>query len=364
MKKRKLMFLLLTAAVLAAGCGKKEESMEEQGTASLEEAGERFPDTYEKESKSGKVRFSCKLVTPEQEGWENPHSVSVEGLQHCDREKAWDMFGQGKEISEEYNYPAEEGRIPAEYYIFSDKSQLYLREGVTFGSGVGGYGYLGLFQAENVPLFEKGTVSFKSQEACVEEVKDTMRALGYDTEEFDFQAYPLPYETMREMEEKEAALGNLPEDKRKESWGAEDEAYAVYAYQTNQGMPVFHELMGIARIMADDSPDNGQVMALYSPRGFESLNISDCIYELKKEEETVPLLPFDQIAAVVEEKYESILDDSVYDVTRAKLFLRVYLNEQQEYAAEPVWHFQVTENESSEIVVLVNAQTGKEVYLM
>ena len=92
MKKRKLMFLLLTAAVLAAGCGKKEEPMEEQGTVSLEEAVERFPDTYEKESKSGKVRFSCKLVTPEQEGWENPHSVSVEGLQHCDREKAWPVM--------------------------------------------------------------------------------------------------------------------------------------------------------------------------------------------------------------------------------------------------------------------------------
>lgn len=386
MRKRKLTMLLLAAAVLTAGCGgdkgKSQETAKNTGEdmavgeSAMEEADaegqdralaeeDLFPDTYEKESPSGKVRFHCELVVPEEDGWQTPHKVTVEGLHRCDQEAAWAMFGQGKEISEEYDYPKEEGRIPSKYTVFSDGSGLFLREGLTFsGADSSSYSYVGVFNKEKVPAFESGAVSFKSKEDCVEEVRKAMEELGYDTEQFELWAYPLAYDTMSELEEDEIAIGNLPEDKKKESWGPEDEAYAVYGYQYHQGMPIFHELMGIARVMAEDAPDNGQVMAVYTASGFESLNISDCIYDLKAEEETVELLPFEEIAAVVEEKYEHILDESVYDVTRAKLFMRVYLNEQQGYTAEPVWHFEVTENESSQTVVLVNAQTGKEIYLV
>ena len=82
---------------------------------------------------------------------------------------------------------------------------------------------------------------------------------------------------------------------------SEDEAYFIYAYQENTGIPVFHELMSVAKQMSDDSPDNAPVQAIYSARGLESLTI-DYIYNFKNEQNTVALKPFDEIASVVEEK--------------------------------------------------------------
>ena len=114
--------------------------------------------------------------------------------------------------------------------------------------------------------------------------------------------------------------------------------------------------------MSDDSPDNAPVQAIYSARGLESLTI-DYIYNFKNEQNTVTLKPFDEIASVVEEKYDNILNDVNYEVTRAKLYERVYTGEDQKYAEEPIWYFEVMENGSNKTVMLVNAETGKEINL-
>ena len=114
--------------------------------------------------------------------------------------------------------------------------------------------------------------------------------------------------------------------------------------------------------MSDDSPDNAPVQAIYSARGLESLTI-DYIYNFKNEQNTVALKPFDEIASVVEEKYDNILNDVNYEVTRAKLYERVYTGEDQKYAEEPIWYFEVMENGSNKTVMLVNAETGKEINL-
>ena len=54
--------------------------------------------------------------------------------------------------------------------------------------------------------------------------------------------------------------GLLEEGKTSEPT-SDDEAYFIYAYQENTGIPVFHELMSVAKQMADDSPDNAPVQA-------------------------------------------------------------------------------------------------------
>ena len=77
----------------------------------------------------------------------------------------------------------------------------------------------------------------------------------------------------------------------------------------------------------------------------------------------VSLKPFDEVASVVQDKFESILNDAVYEVTRAKFYTRVYLNEAQQYVAEPVWYFEVIENNSSKSLTLIHAETGKEIFL-
>ena len=52
------------------------------------------------------------------------------------------------------------------------------------------------------------------------------------------------------------------------------DAYFIYGYQKYEDIPIFHEMMSIARSMAYDTPDNAPVQAIYSTRGIEYLNIS------------------------------------------------------------------------------------------
>ena len=120
--------------------------------------------------------------------------------------------------------------------------------------------------------------------------------------------------------------------------------------------------MSIARIMAYDTPDNAPIQAIYSTRGIEQLSINS-VYAFENGEMQVSLKPFEDIAAVVEEKFENILNDADYEVTRAKFYERVYLNEEQKYEADPIWYFEVVENNTSKSVTLINAETGKVIFL-
>ena len=186
--------------------------------------------------------------------------------------------------------------------------------------------------------------------------------MGYHPEDFIFGFYPLNFQTMKNLEEKYIQEDYLKEEQRKESWSQEDDAYFIYAYQQNEGIPIFHELMSIAESMAYDTPDNAPIQAVYSARGIEYLNINS-VYEIHTEEAQVSLRPFEDIASVVEEKFESLLNEAGYQVTRAKFYERVYLDQAQKYETEPIWYFEVMENDTGKSVVLINAETGKEIVL-
>ncbi len=364
MKKMKW-FCCLAFCICAmfTGCGKHiADSDKGEGTAAMAEAADRFPEKYEKTSDSGKVKFHCQLEIPQNMTQAIP-AVSAEGLYCCDREKAWALFGEGKEVMEKHEIPAEEGREPSDYYLFADDENLGIDEGISYGSGNSQY-YLniGVQDPDNQGKFAQDEVSFKSSGECIAEIKSTIEELGYHSEDFLFGCYPLSFQTMRELEEESIQDSYLKEEQRKESWSQEDDAYFIYAYQQNEGIPVFHEQMSIAKSMAFDTPDNAPLQAIYSARGIEYLTINS-VYKFHNGEDLVSLKPFEDIAAVLEEKFENILDDASYEVTRAKFYERVYLNEAQKYETEPVWYFEVTENGAGKSVVLINAETGKEIFL-
>lgn len=264
MKKICCLCLILCLLATCSGCGKsREPERNVNGTVPSDETEMIFPDTYEKESESGKVRFNCQVEVPDQVKEEKISRISAEGLRCCDQEKAWAMFGEGKEISEQENYPVDEGRADFNYYIFEDESTLHIAEGISYGSGTCQYySNINVFDPANVPLLEPGSVSFMSADQCVEEVKKTMEELGYQTDEFEFRIYPVNSDTMKELEEDLVNTGYISEENRKEGWSREDDAYAVYAYQKIREIPVFHEVMGLSRQMADDSPDNAPVQVI------------------------------------------------------------------------------------------------------
>ena len=365
MKKIRGFCLILCICSILTGCNKsavevKEKTDEE--IVSMEEEYS-FPEKYEKTSDSGKVKFNCKLEISENIKGQSIAAADVKGLYCCDREKAWSMFGEGKEVIEKPEIPVDEGRAPEDYYLFANDESLDINEGIVYGSSNSKY-YLniGVSNPDNEAVFEETEVSFKSGEECITELKKIIDELGYHSEDFIFACYPLNFQTMENLEEQYLQEDYLTEEKRKESWSQEDDAYFIYAYQKYEGIPIFHELMSIARIMAYDTPDNAPVQAIYSTRGIEHLNISG-VYTFENGGQQVSLKSFEDIAAVVEEKFENILNDADYEVTRAKFYERVYLDEAQNYETEPVWYFEAVENDTGKSVILINAETGKEIFL-
>lgn len=365
MKKISGFCLILCICSILTGCNKsavevKEKTDEE--IVSMEEEYS-FPKKYEKTSDSGKVKFNCMLEISEKIKGQAIAVADVKGLYCCDREKAWSMFGEGKEIIEKPEISVDEGQAPYDYYLFANDENLGINEGITYGSSNSKYYInIGVQDPDNQAVFEEAGVSFKSGEECITELKKIIDELGYHSEDFIFACYPLNFQTMENLEEQYLQEGYLEEEKRKESWSQEDDAYFIYAYQKYGDIPVFHEMMSIARVMAYDTPDNAPVQAIYSTRGIEHLNISG-VYTFENGGQQVSLKSFEDIAAVVEEKFENILNDADYEVTRAKFYERVYLNEEQKYKADPIWYFEVVENNISKSVTLINAETGKEIFL-
>ncbi len=364
MKKLRWFCLALCIGTIFAGCSRSGAVSDKQEAEENVSMGEEyhFPEKYEKTSDSGKVKFNCQLEIPENMKQTMP-VAAAKGLYCCDREKAWSLFGEGKEVKEKPEIATEEGRAPFDYYLFADGENLGIDEGISYGSSNSQY-YLniGVQDSDHQADFEAGEVSFQSGEECVVEIKKIMEELGYPSEDFLFGFYPLNDQTMKNLEDMCVQGGYLEEDQRKEGWSQEDDAYFLYAYQQKEGIPIFHELMSIARSMAYDTPDNAPVQAVYSARGMEFLNISN-VYEFDTEEEQITLKPFDEIAAVIEEKFDNILNDSGYEVTRAKFYERVCLNEAQKYETEPIWYFEVKDDHAGKSVTLINAETGKEIFL-
>lgn len=343
----------------------QEEAVQEKVMPEGEDASAyRFPEQYEKVSDSGKISFQCRLELPENLTEPFCSVVSVHGLFCCDHEKAKALFLEGREIEQEWTDPASEGRVIPQFYSFVDGGLLALSEGINYTSeNAKYYSYINVFNPALTAAFQETPVSFKSAEECIGELKRIMEELGYSIENFAFASFPVNAEVMEDLEEQYIAEELLSSGNRKESWGPEDDAYAIYAYQTCNMIPVFHEFMSVAKELSYDTPDNAMVSAIYSARGIESVHIWDHIYNLQEEEGRIALKPFEDIAAVVEEKYENLLKDASYQVVRAKLFERVYRNTEQEYTVEPVWYFEVIENNENMLITVVDAETGKEIYI-
>ena len=363
MVKKVLLCFMLGVATISSGCGKQVSSEKSNVVDMLEsddsEVKDTFPDTYNAESESGKVKFNCTLELPENMNTRTIQKTTVEGVHSYDKDKAYSLLAEGKEISNKEQYDGDNGEIIS--YTFSDGASLYLDYNITWTSATSSlYAYLGVQQSDYIDLFSSDSVSL-DKDKYISEIKKDMNELGYDTENLSFQAIPLSVDAMKKLRDQELNNGLLEKGKTNEPT-SEDEAYFIYAYQENTGIPVFHELMSVAKQMSDDSPDNAPVQAIYSARGLEVLSIN-YIYDFKNEQNTVTLKPFDEIASVVEEKYDNILNDVNYEVTRAKLYERVYTGEDQKYAEEPIWYFEVMENGSNKTVMLVNAETGKEINL-
>jgi len=352
-KKRKVL-LIIGLAILLAGCNAKG-SVDQKLTAN-------FPDSYQREF--DKLSFNCNLEIPEGFIASKQFKSEVLGQSYINSDKVLAEYINDKEVIEKHEIPGDEKGMPDSVdYLMRDGSHVFLGYLFTYGTENSQYySRIGATMEEYRINHTEDSVDFTTPETCIEKLDEILKWLGCPVEELQYEAYPLNAETMEVEEAQQIQMGYIPENKKKPGWSKEDDAYLITAYQYNNELPIFHERMSVFSKFAFDTADNAPVWAVYSNRGLEIMSVSN-IYQVSDTDEPIVFMEFEEIAKVLVDKYDSIIDDSTYEVTRAKLFNMIRRNQNQEYISEPVWYFESLKDGEKPSVVIVNATTGKEIFL-
>ncbi|OYP55488.1 hypothetical protein CG709_01455, partial [Lachnotalea glycerini] len=86
------------------------------------------------------------------------------------------------------------------------------------------------------------------------------------------------------------------------------------------------------------------------------------LFDFQVINEYINLLPFEEIANHILDKYEMLLSDSTYEVTKAELYFRPIKNDNGTYDILPTWQFTIKDNlTESEGDTFINAITGEEI---
>lgn len=366
---RKCMAVILGIAVLASGCGKKNESTKaeimpetvpESDTATI--GASLFPESYT--GGSERVKFDCTLEVPKEFDSDKFYRPEVTGLQYIDQDVAYDTYIEGENVEAQYQYPTDDENVPEQdIYVLADGTQVIIDAGLNYLRPEGS-SYLYVMRDNEVGA-SQNNFSYGTGEDSVAQVEKSLADMVYPTNEFQFSWFSLSGEEHMTMEQEKLDKGEIgPEDMRID-WTSVEGEYEIFAWQTYEGLQVFPQRMTMGMAFAYENYQNAPVQAIVSDQGILTL-VAEAPYNFEESSELLSFLPFSEIASKVEEKYENLLldDDSVYTVERAKLAMRVYVDESQHYAAEPVWYLEVSDNNGSEEVLLFNAASGKEIFLV
>lgn len=318
-----------------------------------------FPESYSKQTE--KVRFECQLEVPENFDVSDFHNPDITGELSNDYDKIYAKYVEGKVTTEEHHDGQDGKRMDA--YIFSDGSVAWISdtEGFTYSvPALSRYEAVVRSSERGAP---KDNFAFSTGDDCTKQVKDTLKSIGLPVDEYQlgwFSNSGNEYSTLEQQALKDGMIDsrNVSQD----GWTEADDSYEIYGWQTYEGLQVLPWLMTSAMSRAVESYKRAPVSALYTQQGMLSLALTDQPFIFKPGEKMSEFLPFPEIADAVVQKYDSLLDDTVYTVSRAKLVLNTYHDDNRQLEAEPVWYFEVTGGSSMEIV-LINAVTGSEIYL-
>lgn len=352
MKKLQICVLVVLIAIMIGGCKTKPEDEVKQDVC--------FPENFFEEE--GRVTVDCELEIGGDSRSRQRQLPQVRGERYSDIEKAYQIYAAGKDIEEEYHDEGTHGLPDRDSYVFYENGLMSVGPTFSFSTeNAKYYSRVGAAREENVNDYTNHTVSFMSGEDAAEQIKKAIKDLGYSEEEFYFFYYPLNWETMRDIESKYVDEELIETGDVKDEWTSDDDAYFVYAFQKISNLPVYHRLMSITHELAFHTVDSAPVQAVYSTRGIEWLYISN-IYDFEGEQD-VQLQNIDSIIQVVTDKYNTLLSESTYLVNRAKLYVRVLLDEKQDYKTSIIWYFEVQSDNGKKEVMLVDAVSGKEIYL-
>ncbi|MDO4274059.1 MAG: hypothetical protein Q4D16_10340 [Eubacteriales bacterium] len=345
-----------------SGCGMVERIVNHNDTFSEREVVTAFP-SYHKNTVEN-VTFKTEVKIPSDFKPEELVNATVK-MKLPDMETVKKQFEEklaGKKIKEEFNDPpTHESPFPYYSVLTEDIYSFSISRGVAYRTPLASYLYNTLVYDEQGNLPEEyrrvEEIEGMPKETVLLEAEEDMKGIGYPMDG-EISCFALPHTLLEEKESWLSRDGSDESGSYKESWTKDDDMWYFLMRQTHQGLPVYHQY-----VYPDCNDQNAPIRIAYSRRGLESLEV-DYYFEFEKQEEPLYLAVFDKIAETAAGKYNDLLTDAEYIVTKATLYQAVVQENSKEYRVTPAWLLDIEENTqetSYYFTMLIDAVTGEEI---
>ena len=172
--------------------------------------------------------------------------------------------------------------------------------------------------------------------------------------------YSLDYETMKENEKVLDMDGEPDKSAYKPEWSSKDNCYYLCIRQSVNGIPV-----GYKYADADENINeyNAPIQLLYSSSGIEFLSI-DKMFDFSDKNEEVVLADMDKVSVCIAKKYNDILTEAKYSVSKLELHYICVKESETKYTVRPAWVVTMSEiGDDTPFQMIIDAQTAEEIVL-
>ena len=355
--------LMLTMAACASLSDSKETltassavAGESADTTSTEQVNGSFPKRLDMEI--DRVKFDAEVLA---HSAENMKAKSYEAtLRKFDKEKLKEKFLSS--IEEPETMSSED---PDSYYGKKDEFLSVYPTGIFFYTDFHRYvkNTFSLFEDDrNAEMYMKDTdFDFASRDEAKEIVLKELDSIGAGLgSDYFINMYSLDYETMKENEKVLNMDGGLDKSAYKPDWSSKDNCYYLCIRQSVNGIPV-----GYKYADADENINeyNAPIQLLYSSSGIEFLSI-DRMFDFSDKNEEVVLADMDKVSACIAKKYNDILNEAKYSVSKLELHYICVKESETKYTVRPAWVVTMSEiGDDTPFQMIIDAQTAEEIVL-
>ena len=354
--------LMLTMTACASTSDSKETLTESSAitnestdSSSTTQVSGNFPEKLNMEIE--RVSFDAEVIAHSSA---NKKSKSYEvTVRKFDKEKVKEKLLSNIEVAETINYGDEDSyQGTKEEYLSVSPTRIYFYKNL--------YLYVNnafsLFEDDrNAESYKDTDFDFASRDAAKEIVLKELDSLGAGLgSDYFINMYSLDYETMKENEKVLDMDGEPDKSAYKPEWSSKDNCYYLCIRQSVNGIPV-----GYKYADADENINeyNAPIQLLYSSSGIEFLSI-DKMFDFSDKNEEVVLADMDKVSACIAKKYNDILNEAKYSVSKLELHYICVKESETKYTVRPAWVVTMSEiGDDRPLQMIIDAQTAEEIVL-
>ena len=354
--------LMLTMTACASTSDSKETLTESSAitnestdSSSTTQVSGNFPEKLNMEIE--RVSFDAEVIAHSSA---NKKSKSYEvTVRKFDKEKVKEKLLSNIEVAETINYGDEDSyQGTKEEYLSVSPTRIYFYKNL--------YLYVNnafsLFEDDrNAESYKDTDFDFASRDAAKEYILKELDSLGAGLgSDYFINMYSLDYETMKENEKVLDMDGEPDKSAYKPEWSSKDNCYYLCIRQSVNGIPV-----GYKYADADENINeyNAPIQLLYSSSGIEFLSI-DRMFDFSDKNEEVVLADMDKVSACIAKKYNDILNEAKYSVSKLELHYICVKESETKYTVRPAWVVTMSEiGDDTPFQMIIDAQTAEEIVL-